>query len=246
MSPYYPAFLDLRGRRCLVVGGGEVGQRKAEALVECGARVAVVSPRVTPALAALAAAGRLVHHARPFVARDLRGCTLAIAATGIAAVDGAVAVLARRRRVAVNVVDRPAHCDFIVPSVLRRGALQIAVSTGGRSPALAREIRRRLEPLFPADYASFVEGVGAARARARAGQATLAARMAAAERVVADLLAPRRPAGGRERGAGARGGAPPPRRRGLAGGPASPKSPKHRTSVPGTRLAGMPRTEVLS
>jgi len=192
VSRYFPAFLDLRGRRCLVVGGGAVGTHKAQALAECGARVTVVSPTATPALAALAAAGRLVRRPRPFVERDLRGAALVVAATGVAAVDRAVAALARRRRVLVNVVDRPPECDFIVPSVLRRGPLQIAVSTGGRSPALAREIRRELEALFPHDYGDFVERVGEARARARAGGATVAARAAAAERAVRAALSGRR------------------------------------------------------
>ena len=101
-----------------------------------------------------------------------------------AIVDAAVAATARRRRVLVNVVDRPAQCDFIVPSVLRRGELQIAVSTGGRSPALAREIRRRLEALFAADYGALVARVGAERRRARAAAVTAEERLSAGERVV--------------------------------------------------------------
>lgn len=188
MSEYFPAFLDLRGRRCLVVGGGAVGERKVRSLLECGARVRLVSPDVTPGLAALVAAGSIVHRRRRFAARELAGCTLAIAATGVAEVDAAVAAAARRRRVLVNAVDRPAACDFILPSVLRRGGLQIAVSTGGRSPALAREVRKRLEPLFPVDYGEFVERVGRARTRARAGRRTVGARLAAGERVVAAAL----------------------------------------------------------
>src|SRR5438128_11971469 len=126
MPDYFPAFLDLRGRRCLVAGGGEVGERKARALLECGAHVTVVSPAVTRGLAALAAIGRIEHRARPFRRSDLRGCALAVAATGDLRVDEAVAAMARRLRVLLNVVDRPDHCDFILPSVLRRGDLQIA------------------------------------------------------------------------------------------------------------------------
>jgi len=197
MSRYFPAFLDLRGRRCLVVGGGDVGTRKAETLAECGASVTVVSPSATVELAALVAAGRVVHRQRPFAARDLVGVVLAVAATGVDAVDRAVATLARRRRILINVVDRPKDCDFIVPSVLRRGALQIAVSTGGRSPALAREIRRELEALFPSDYGDFVERVGEARGRARAAATTVAARAAAAEASLSAALATRRPVGAR-------------------------------------------------
>jgi len=185
MPDYFAAFLDLRGRRCLVVGGGEIGERKARALLECGAHVTVVSPVVTRGLAALAAVGRIVERRRTFRRSDLRGCALAVAATGELAVDDAVAALARRARVLVNVVDRPARCDFILPSVLRRGELQIAVSTGGRSPALAREIRRRLEPLFGPEYAGLVARTGEARRAARAVAATSEARLEAGRRVAA-------------------------------------------------------------
>src|SRR2546428_3061389 len=188
MPGYFPAFLDLRGRRWLVVGGGAVASRKVHGLLECGARVAVVSPALVPALARLAASGRIEHRARAFRKVDARGCVLVIAATGVAAVDDAVAEAARRHGALVNAVDRPARCDFIYGSVLRRGELQIAVSTGGRAPALAREIRRRLEPVVGAEYAALVERVGRARQAARAGAVTPAQRLAAGERVVAGAL----------------------------------------------------------
>jgi precorrin-2 dehydrogenase/sirohydrochlorin ferrochelatase len=183
MPDYFPAFLDLRGRRCLVAGGSEVGERKARALLECGAHVIVVSPTLTPGLAALAEGGCIERRERMFRRSDLRGCALVIAATGERRVDEALAAMARRWRVLVNVVDRPAHCDFILPSVLRRGELQIAVSTGGRSPALAREIRRRLEGLFGPEYAELVRRVGADRRRARVAATTMAGRLEAGERV---------------------------------------------------------------
>ena len=189
MADYFPAFLDLRGRRCLVVGGGAVAERKAKDLVDCGARLTVVSPVLTPGLGALTASGLVAHRARKFLGSDVRGCAVVIAATGSARVDDAVAAEARRHHALVNVVDRPAHCDFISPSVLRRGALQIAVSTGGRSPALAREIRRRLEPLFGPEMGELVERVGRERAQARAAEPTQAARLAAGERVVKRALA---------------------------------------------------------
>src|SRR5919197_1227604 len=145
MPDYFPAFLDLRGRRCLVVGGGAIAVRKVHGLLECGAR----------------------------------GALLVIAATGLAAVDDAVAEAARRRGALVNAVDRPARCDFIYGSVLRRGQLQIAVSTGGRAPALAREIRRRLEPVIGVEYAALVERVSRARRASRAAALTREARLAA-------------------------------------------------------------------
>jgi siroheme synthase-like protein len=188
MPDYFAAFLDLRRRRCLVVGGGEIGERKARALLTCGAKVTVVSPTVTPGLAALAIVGRVVERRRPFRRSDLRGCALVVAATGDPAADDAVAALSRRARVLVNVVDRPERCDFIVPSVLQRGQLQIAVSTGGRSPALAREIRRRLETLFGPEYAELVTRTGWARQAARAAAPTPAARLAAGRHVAALAL----------------------------------------------------------
>jgi len=180
---YFAAFLDLRGRRCLVVGGGEIGERKARALLQCGAPVTVVSPALTRGLAALAAAGRVVDRRRTFRRSDLRGCALVVAATGDPSVDAAVAALGRRAHVLVNVVDRPELCDFILPSVLQRGELQIAVSTGGRSPALAREIRRRLEALFGPEYAELIARTGEARRTARAAARTPSARLEAGRRV---------------------------------------------------------------
>jgi len=194
MPDYFPAFLDLRRRRCLVVGGGEIGERKTHALLDCGARVTIVSPSVTQRLAALAASGRLVHRARPFRRSDPRGCALAVAATGDPRVDRVVAAAARRWRTLVNVVDRPQHCDFIVPAVLRRGELQIAVSTGGRSPAIAREIRRRLERFFGPEYGELISRAGEARNRARATARTSAERIEAGERVARLVLAGRLPA----------------------------------------------------
>ena len=189
MAEYFPAFLDLRGRRCLVVGGGAIGERKARDLLVCGALVSVVSPTVTPGLGALVATGHVHHRARRFRRWDVRGCVVVVAATGDARVDQAVAAEARRRHALVNVVDDAAHCDFIVPSVLRRGPLQIAVSTSGRSPALAREIRRRLEPLFSAEFGELVEEAGRERAKARATAPTPVARIAAGERAAATVSA---------------------------------------------------------
>ena len=188
MPDYFAAFLDLRGRRCLVVGGGEVGERKARALLEYGAHVIVVSPTVTAGLAALAVVGRIVERLRPFRRADLRGCALVMAATGDPVVDDAVAALAHRARALVNVADRPERCDFILPSVLQRGDLQIAVSTGGRSPALAREIRRRLETVFGPEYAELIARTGRARQAARAAAPTPAARLAAGRHIAALAL----------------------------------------------------------
>src|SRR5262249_54970799 len=143
---------------------------------------------VVAGVARLATAGRIAHRARVFRKVDVRRCVLVIAATGVDAVDDAVADTARRHRALVNAVDRPARCDFIYGSVLRRGELQIAVSTGGRAPARARAIRRRLEPVIGAEYAALVADVGRARRAARAAASTPPARLAAGERVVAAAL----------------------------------------------------------
>jgi precorrin-2 dehydrogenase/sirohydrochlorin ferrochelatase len=188
MPAYYPAFLDVRGRRCLVVGGGAVAERKVTGLLDAGARVRVVSPTLTPALTALAAVGLVEHRARPFRRHDAQGAALVVAATGAPVVDDAVAAAARRARALVNVVDRPAACDFILPSVLRRGDLQIAVSTGGRSPALAREIRRRLEAYFGEESGTIVAWAGRERARVLASAAPEAKRRRAAERLAQRAL----------------------------------------------------------
>jgi len=189
VAVYYPAFLDLRGRRCLVVGGGAIAERKVGALLDAGAQVVIVSPNLTTSLRAFVAEGVVEHRARRFRRHDTGGCALVVAATGDGAVDDAVAAAARRVRALVNVVDRPAACDFILPSVLRRGDLQIAVSTGGKSPALAREIRRRLEAEIGDDYGEFVARVGRVRARLRRRPLAPAARMKAADRLAVTALA---------------------------------------------------------
>jgi precorrin-2 dehydrogenase/sirohydrochlorin ferrochelatase len=147
--------------------------------------VCVVSPDLSPALAALAGAGIVEHRRRGFRRYDVRGCALVVAATGLATVDAAAAVAARRVRALVNVVDVPAACDFILPSVLRRGDLQIAVSTGGKSPALARELRRWLEGRLDEECADVVQRAGRERARVLASVRAPAARRRAAERVAA-------------------------------------------------------------
>lgn len=165
---YYPAFLELAGRRCLVVGGGPVAERRIGGLLAAGATVTVVSPRLTAALAALAAAGRITHEARGYRPGDLAGCDLAFTATDTRVVNGAVAAEARQRRVWVNAADDPAHCTFILPALVRRGDLTVAVGTGGTSPALARAVREELETYFTPEYATLAEIAGEARHELRA------------------------------------------------------------------------------
>jgi len=139
---YYPAFLDLARRRCLVVGGGAVAERKVRALLACGAKVVVVSPVVVRPLAELARQGRVEWRRRRFQRGDVRRAFLAVAATDDEAANQAVWREAKRWHHLVNVVDRPALCSFIVPSVFSRGDLAIAVSARGVSPALSRWIRQ--------------------------------------------------------------------------------------------------------
>ena len=168
---YYPLMLDLRGRLCAVIGGGAVAEGKVARLLEAKADVTVVSPAVTPPLAAWARAGRIGHVARCYAPGDLDGQALAFVAVGDGTVAAAVAAEGRRRGVWVNAADDPARCDFILPSVLRRGRLTVAVSTGGASPALARAIREDLEARFPDDYAPLLELVAEVRREMRAASA---------------------------------------------------------------------------
>jgi len=159
----YPAMLRLQGQRCLVVGAGDVAARKVEGLLACGAEVVVVAPEVGEALQALAEAGRVKVHQRPFRPADLAGCRLAIAATGSPEVNRAVAAEARKRGIWVNVVDEPGLCDFMAPAVVRRGPVVVAVSTGGASPALAAALRRQLEGAVGPAYGVLAERLQALR-----------------------------------------------------------------------------------
>ena len=160
---YYPAFLDLRGRNCLVVGGGSVAERKVESLLECGARVKVVTREATDGLAELAQSGSIELDRRDYASDDLPGIFLVIAATDDPKVQARIGDEAKEHGLLVNVVDDPANCTFIVPAVARRGELSIAVSTGGRSPALAARIREKLEGLFGPEYEEWVDLLGQLR-----------------------------------------------------------------------------------
>jgi uroporphyrin-III C-methyltransferase/precorrin-2 dehydrogenase/sirohydrochlorin ferrochelatase len=149
---YLPIFVDLRERRCAVIGGGEVGARKVSLLLKAGARVTVFDPALGETLSRLKGEGRIQHLAERFHPRHLDGCALAIAATGDGAVNRQVYEAAVARGIPVNVVDQPALCTFIMPSIIDRSPVVAAVSSGGRSPVLARLIRARLESLIPVAY----------------------------------------------------------------------------------------------
>ena len=173
MGPY-PVVLDLGGRPVLVVGGGAVAERKVEGLRAAGASITVVSPRVSARLAKMADDGDIRVRLRSYRRSDLRGVAIVFAATDDRNVNAAVAADSRRRRIWVNAADDPDHCDFILPSVLRRGSLLVSVTTGGRSPALARIVREELERLLGSDYALLTDLAGDVRRelRTRGEQAT--------------------------------------------------------------------------
>lgn len=143
---YYPVFLDLRGRLCVVIGGGRVARDKARGLVEAGARVRAIAPRVE------AMPDGVEVERRAFEAADLEGAALAIAATDDPEVNQAVAREAGERGIPVNVADDPEACTFLVPAVVRRGRVRIAISTGGASPLLARRLRERIEEVIGEEW----------------------------------------------------------------------------------------------
>jgi precorrin-2 dehydrogenase / sirohydrochlorin ferrochelatase len=162
---YYPLCLDISGKRCVVVGSGNVAERKVERLLACGARVEVVGKALTPILAAWKEEGRIVHREADYEESSLSGACLVIGATDDETVNGRIAEDARTRGIPVNIVDNPGQCDFILPSVVERGDLLIAVSTGGKSPALARKLREELEGSYGPEYAVLLEILGELRGK---------------------------------------------------------------------------------
>lgn len=150
---YMPIFLAMTGRRCVVIGGGEIAARKVAQLLAAEAQVTVVSPRIVRELAVLAESAVITYRERKWECGDLRGFDLAFAATDDPIAHQEISKEARELGVMLNVADEPALCDFIAPAVVRRGDLQIAVSTSGASPAMASRIRRDLEDQFGWEYA---------------------------------------------------------------------------------------------
>jgi precorrin-2 dehydrogenase/sirohydrochlorin ferrochelatase len=152
-TPLYMAALKLKGRRCLVIGGGDVGLEKVEGLLLCDAEVRLVAPEILPELAEYAAEGTITWERRTFVDGDLDGAFMAIAATNDTDVNISVHDGAERRAMLVNVVDVPPLCNFILPAIVRSGPLAIAISTAGASPALAKRMKREISESFGEDYA---------------------------------------------------------------------------------------------
>jgi siroheme synthase-like protein len=153
-TPFYIACLKLKGRRCLVVGGGDIGLEKVEGLLACDADVTLVAPVAHPELEALAAEGSIEWEKRPYAGSgDLEGVFMAIAATDDSEVNIGVYDDAEQRAMLINVVDVPPLCNFILPAIVRTGPLAIAISTAGASPALAKRMKREISELFGEEYA---------------------------------------------------------------------------------------------
>jgi precorrin-2 dehydrogenase/sirohydrochlorin ferrochelatase len=165
MDNLFPVNLNLRGRKCLVVGGGRVAERKVKSLLQCGAEIWIVSPEFTSGLERLSGQSNINLIHRHYDTEDLQNCFLVISAADDPSVNSRVADDCFARNIPVNVVDDPARCSFTVPSVLRRGSLCIAVSTEGNSPLLARKIREEMENSFGSEYARFLELMGEVRGK---------------------------------------------------------------------------------
>ena len=161
----YPIFAIIEDKPCLVVGGGAVGERKVLDLMAAGARVTVVSRTLTPELAALADQGEITYLTEDFREAQVEGMALVMAATDDPKVNAAVSAAAQARAIWVNVADAPDYCTFIVPAQVRRGDLILAISTGGASPALARQVREELQQHFGPEYGPYLDLLRRVRTR---------------------------------------------------------------------------------
>jgi siroheme synthase-like protein len=183
-TPFYIACLRLTGRRCVVIGGGEVALEKVEGLLVCDARVALVSPTAVPELEALAAEGSIEWRRREYQPGDLEGTFVVIAATDDTDVNIRVYEDAERRAMLVNVVDVPPLCNFILPAIVRTGPLAIAISTAGASPALAKRIKSQIAAEFGEPYARLAVLLNDARGWAKGTLPTYQDRKAFFEGIV--------------------------------------------------------------
>jgi precorrin-2 dehydrogenase/sirohydrochlorin ferrochelatase len=154
---YYPIFVELQDRRCLVIGGGREAQRKVKGILAAGGRVTVIAPKLTRDLQRQVAEGQIDLQQREYREGDLEGYEVVMVATDDGAVNAQVAAEGKRRRVWVNAADDPKNCDFILPAVIRRGRITIASSTGGASPALARRLREELEAYMTDDIPALAD-----------------------------------------------------------------------------------------
>jgi precorrin-2 dehydrogenase/sirohydrochlorin ferrochelatase len=186
---YYPAFIDLTGKPCVVVGGGKVAERKVLSLLEAGAKVKVVSPELTSRLKREKSSGAIRHTARRFRSTDVKGAYLVIVATDSTDDNVRISEAAKKQGVPlINTVDMPEHCGFIVPASVKQGPLTIAVSTSGASPAMAREIRRELEGLYGAAFGRYLERLERERNNAMDTIADAAERMRFLKSLASDTI----------------------------------------------------------
>jgi len=160
---FYPIFIDLSGKRVLVVGGGRVAQRKIETFLHYDAHVSIIAMEITHQLERYVKEGKIIFLGREFNEDAMTGATLVIAATDDPQLNSKISKRAKKMGLPVNAVDQPSDCSFIVPSIVRRGDLQIAVSTAGKSPALAKKLRKELEKQFGAHYEAFLILMGKIR-----------------------------------------------------------------------------------
>jgi siroheme synthase-like protein len=165
--PYYPIYIDIEDRAVLIVGGGVVCARKAETMMRYGGRVTIVSPEITDEIAAWERDGALVVHRKLYEESDLDGASIVIASTDDPCVNARVARDCRRRKVPVNVVDVTHLCEFIVPAIIEKGSIQIAISTGGKSPALGRTLKEDLQRTIGPEYAEVNDLLGTLRREAK-------------------------------------------------------------------------------
>ncbi len=186
---YYPIFLELKNRRCLVIGGGEIALWKTKSLLECGARVQVVAPRINAGLKMLIRRKKISWISETFRPEHLNGMELVIAATDHKKTNALAAREAKKRNVWINVADQPALCGFILPSVVRRGKLTIAVSTGGISPALSKWIRQDLQQRYGDDWEQLLKTMHPARARVQKAVSSVGRRKKLLENALSAYIA---------------------------------------------------------
>jgi precorrin-2 dehydrogenase/sirohydrochlorin ferrochelatase len=163
MKKYYPVNLDITNRRCVIIGGGEVAERKAERLIECGAQVTIVSRVLTPLLEERKKACKIVHVDKDYEEKALHGAFMVIGATDRNKINAQISQDALSRGILVNIVDDPDKCNFILPSLVQQGDLSIAISTGGKSPALAKKLREEMQQRYGPEYQVLLGIMGSLR-----------------------------------------------------------------------------------
>ncbi|PKM76787.1 MAG: siroheme synthase [Firmicutes bacterium HGW-Firmicutes-15] len=189
MAHLYPIYLQLAGKKCLVVGGGKVAERKVETLLEYEASIRVVSPEAEPNIQTWSDQGLLDWRRGVFQQQDLDDVFLVFIATGDESINKGITALCREKGILVNAVDDPPNCDFYVPSILRRNSLCVAISTEGKSPLLAGKLRRELEDTIPYEYGEWVDILGDLRDRIKGSNLSIEARKTLFEELVnSDIL----------------------------------------------------------